>query len=64
MSVISAYPEKAYILADTGTKEPAHIMTRMLERNITDDEVKKYVDNARFAILQFNGTRKLYITPE
>lgn len=55
-------PEKAkvYILEDTGSKEPTHIMQRMRERNITDDMVRSYVDEAVIMFSQWKGTRRAY----
>ena len=52
---------KAYILPDENTKrDKYHIMSRMKERNITDDEVRSYKDNALVMFSQWNGTRRTY----
>ena len=52
---------KAYILPDTDSKrEPYHIMHRMKERNITDDDVRSFKDNAIIAMSQWNGKRMEY----
>lgn len=56
-------PEKirAYILPDFGAKrDPYHIMHRMKERNITDDEVRAYADNALVMQSQWGGKRIRY----
>ena len=35
-------------------------MQRMQERNITDDEVRSYKDNAKFVMVQWEGERREY----
>ena len=51
----------AYILKDTSRKKDQyHIMHRMYERHITDDEVRSYKDNAIFCSVQWNGNRIKY----
>lgn len=56
---------KAYILPDpTSKREPYHIMSRMKERHITDDEVRSYKDNAKFSIIQRGGQRKVYYSDD
>lgn len=45
--VVPVERHKALILADLASKrEPDHMMKRMLERHITDEDVQSYVDNA------------------
>jgi SPP1 gp7 family putative phage head morphogenesis protein len=57
--------QRAYILEDKAVKrDPAHIMKRMLERHITDDDVQSYVDNALFSVTQFKGTRRVFYSKE
>ncbi|SDN14929.1 minor capsid protein [Acetanaerobacterium elongatum] len=58
-------PEKvtSYILKDPAAKDPYHIMKRMAERNITDDEVHSFVDGALAMSSQWNGTRKVFYSP-
>ena len=59
--VVPTEHKKAYILEDKAHKKyPAHIMKRMLERNITDDQVQKYVDTAIFSLSHYNDTRLAY----
>ena len=51
----------AYILKDENTSRDAyHIMRRMKERNITDDEVRSYKDNAKVMFSQWGGQRRVY----
>ena len=58
-------PQRAYILEDkSARKERSHIMERMFERHITDDEVQSYIDNAVFSVSQFNGTRRTFYSKE
>jgi hypothetical protein len=59
--VVPAVHKPVYILKDKSSKrEPEHIMRRMLERNITDDQVQEYVDTALFSVLHYNDTRLAY----
>lgn len=59
--VVPVEKKQAYILADLAHKrEPEHIMKRMLERQITSDEVQGYIDDALFCVSQFKGTRLTY----
>lgn len=37
-------------------------MKRMLERNITDDDVRPYMQNARAMFAQWNGQRPLFVS--
>ena len=59
-----AYPAdknvNAYILPDIGSRDVYHIMNRMRERNITDDEIRSYKDNALVSFKQWNGNRIRY----
>ena len=58
-------PEKvtSYILEDPTARDPSHIMKRMRERNITDDQVHGYVDNALVMFSQRKGDRKAFYSP-
>ena len=57
--------QQVYILEDKSSKRgPAHIMERMIERHITDDEIQSYVNNALFSITQFKGTRRVFYSEE
>lgn len=60
---LPAKPKKAYILPE-GKRDPNHIMKRMLERNITDDEIRSYVDNAKVMFSQWGGQRQMFITKD
>ncbi|MBR3238778.1 MAG: minor capsid protein [Oscillospiraceae bacterium] len=51
---------RAYILPE-GKRDPAHIMKRMMERNITDDDLRSYVEKAKVMIPQWSGQRRFYI---
>ena len=50
---------RAYILPE-GTKDPYHIMKRMVERNITDDDLRSYIKNADCMFVQWGGRRRRY----
>ena len=59
--VVPAVHNPTYILKDKASnREPDHIMKRMLERNITDDQVQEYVDTALFSVLHYSDTRLAY----
>lgn len=52
-----------YVLKDTKSKkEQDHIFKRMMERNITSDDLQAYVDSAKVMFDQWNGKRRLYIS--
>lgn len=53
--------QHAYVLEDLSSKrDPAHVMHRMTERNLTSDAIQSYVDTALFSSTQFNGTRRVF----
>lgn len=56
-------PKQAYILPE-GKRDPYHIMRRMLERNLTDDGIRGYMQNARGKFVQWGGRRQLFISDE
>lgn len=59
--VIPYLPNRTYILEDISyKKDPAHIMKRMLERNITSDDVQSFVNNSILTVSQFNNERLVY----
>ena len=63
--VVPIEAHKTYILEDISyKKDPAHVMKRMLERNITDDQIQSYVDNAILCVSQFKGTRLVFFSKE
>ena len=41
---------------------PYHIMERMAERGITDDEVRSYVEEAKIMLAQWGGKRRMYLS--
>ena len=56
-------PHRAYILPE-GKRDPYHIMHRMLERGVTDDDIRSYAENAKVMFSQWRGQRRLYIGEE
>ena len=52
-------PKQAFILPE-GKHDPYHIMHRMLERNITDDEIRSYMSNAKGMFVQWGGARQTF----
>lgn len=64
-TVVPVSKKHAYILEDKADKrDPAHIMKRMNERNITSDQVQYNVDNAVVCISQRKGQRLVYYSTE
>ena len=57
--VLPPIQKQAFILPE-GKHEPYHIMQRMLERNITDDEVRSYMKQADIMISQWGGQRQAF----
>jgi hypothetical protein len=60
--VVPAERVAAYIIP--ADKRPYHAMQRMLERHITDDDVRAYITNADTMLSQWKGDRRLYITDQ
>ena len=61
--VLPPVQKQAFILPE-GKKDPYHIMNRMMERNITDDDVRAYMKNAKAMFVQWSGQRQRFISDE
>lgn len=61
--LLPAVPKQAFILPE-GKHDPYHVMHRMVERNITDDEVRSYMTNARAMFSQWGGKRRLFVSDQ
>lgn len=61
--VLPPVQKQAFILPE-GKKDPCHIMNRMMERNITDDDVRAYMKNAKVMFSQWGGQRQRFISNE
>ena len=55
--------KQAFILPE-GNYDSYHIMKRMQERNITDDDLRKLIGSAKCMVSQWNGKRQLFIGDE
>lgn len=55
--------KQAFILPE-GKNDPYHVMKRMLERNVTDDDVRAYMKDAKAMFVQWNGQRQLFVSSE
>lgn len=55
--------KQAFILPE-GKHDPYHVMKRMAERNITDDEVRSYMRNAKAMFVQWGGKRQLFVSDD
>lgn len=55
--------KQAFILPE-GKHDPYHVMERMAERNITDDEVRSYMRNAKAMFVQWGGKRQLFVSDD
>lgn len=51
--------KQAFVLPE-GKHDPYHIMHRMLERNMTDDDVRSYMTKAKVMFVQWGGKRHAY----
>lgn len=51
--------KQAFILPE-GKRDPYHIMHRMMERNISDDDVRTYMEDAKAMFVQWGGRRQLF----
>lgn len=53
--------KNAVVLLDPFTKrDPYHIMHRMVERNITDDDLRKFMLDSKVMFAQWNGQRQAF----
>lgn len=57
--VLPAKNVQAFILPE-GKRDPYHIMHRMLERLVTDDDIRGFMANAKCMFIQWNGNRRVY----
>lgn len=58
--VLPPVQKQAFILP-SGKHDPYHVMHRMLERGITDDEIKSYMTNAKVMFVQWGGQRQRFV---
>ena len=61
--LLPAIPKQAFILP-FGKKDSYHIMQRLLERHITDDDARSYLTDARAMFAQWGGRRQLFVGDE
>lgn len=59
--VLPPSKQRAYILP-SGKKDAYHIMHRMMKRQITDDDLRSYTENAKIMFEQWGGVRRWYIS--
>lgn len=57
--LLPAVQKNAYILP-SGKHDPYHIMHRMLERHVTDDEIRSYIRHAKGMFVQWSGNRQVF----
>lgn len=61
--VLPPMQKQSFILPE-GKHDPYHIMRRMLERNITDDDLRNYMKNAKIMFVQWGGQRQRFVGSE
>ena len=61
--VLPPVQKQAFILPE-GTRDPYHIMKRMAERQITDDDLRSYITDAKAMFVQWGGKRQRFIGDE
>jgi len=59
--VLPPVQKQAFILP-SGTRDSYHIMKRMSERQITDDELRGYIKNAKIMFSQWGGERQRFVS--
>ena len=59
--VLPAEKKQAFILPE-GKNDPYHIMRRMLERQISDDDVRGYMEDAQVMFVQWGGRRQMFFS--
>lgn len=58
---LPAVTKNAAVLADSNSNyDPYHIMHRMLERQITDDDLKSFMNDSKVMFAQWNGQRQAF----
>ena len=55
--------KQAFILPE-GKHDPYHIMHRMVERHITDDDIRGYMNNAKCMFVQWGGQRQRFVSEQ
>lgn len=58
--VLPLVQKQAFILP-SGKHDSYHIMHRMIERGITDDEVRGYMKDAKIMLVQWGGQRQCFV---
>lgn len=59
--VLPPVQKQAYILP-SGKHDPYHIMHRMMERSITDDNLRDYMHDAKIMLVQWGGKRQRFVS--
>lgn len=57
--VLPPVQKQAFIMPE-GKHDPYHIMHRMAERHITDDEIRNYMSHAEIMLVQWGGRRQVF----
>lgn len=58
---LPAIPKNAAVLSDSSSKhDPYHIMNRMTERQITDDDLRAFMNDSKVMFAQWNGQRQAF----
>lgn len=59
--VLPPRPKRAFVLPDEkAKKDKYHIMHRMMERNITDDDLEKFMKESKIMFVQWGGLRQAF----
>ncbi len=61
-SVILPPVQKQAFILPSGKRDSWHITNRMLERNMTDDDIRGYMSNARAMFVQWGGKRQAFVS--
>ena len=62
---LPAIPKQAAILPDLDTKKnPYHLMHRMAERGITDDNLRYFMTSAKIMFVQWGGQRQAFYSDD
>lgn len=52
--------QKQAFIVPEGKHDPYHIMHRMMERHMTDDNIRGYMKTAKCMLVQWNGARQVF----
>ena len=59
--VLPPVQKRAYILPTAG-RDPYHLLNRMKERGISDDDIRSFMEDAKIMLVQWGGQRQRFVS--